>query len=59
VGVAASAQCADGWVVTRLNGVSVALTFSILLIAGVLLIGVAALVFLVRALHRGSTARRG
>jgi hypothetical protein len=39
--------------------VSISLTFSILLIAGVLLIGVAALVFLVRALRRGSAPRQG
>ena len=43
---------------TRLSGVSISLTFSILLTAGVLLIGVAALVFGVRALRRGS-ARQG
>jgi hypothetical protein len=54
-----SGQYADGSVVTRLNDVSISLTFSILLIAGVLLIGVAAVVFLVRTLRRGSTPRRG
>jgi hypothetical protein len=45
--------------VTRLNSVSLSLTFSVLLIAGVIGIGIGAVVALILTLRRGSSPRRG
>jgi hypothetical protein len=45
--------------VTRLNVVSLSLTFSVLLIAGVIGIGIGAVVALILTLRRGSSPRRG